>query len=138
VGSTYTIISVATSINDSNFRESDLPQIQQRVQQKRMTVHVVVVNSLNSVVGGSGGIQVDLGQGLAGMTGGRFETIASPNRLLTLLPEIGKQVTATAKPGGKLFRITAQRPANATGKLGPVSLGVTGKVLSSLALESTK
>ena len=127
-GASYTIISVATNSGDSNFRDSDVKTISQRVQQRRTNVQVVLLNWIHS--GAAGGIQTDLGQGLANMTGGHFEAIAVPNRLLTLLPEIGANVAKAMGPGAKQFRLTLQRPSGATGALGSVGLGVSGKILT--------
>jgi hypothetical protein len=135
-GASYTIIALASSSGDLNYRESDVKQVAQRVQQKRINVHVVILSSLNNASGG--GIQVDLGKGLADMSSGRFESIAVANRLVTLLPEIGAQAAKAMAPGAKQFRITLQRPANATGDLGPVRIGVKGKLLSNAGFQATK
>jgi hypothetical protein len=133
-GSSYTIISVASSVGDLNFRESDVKTLSQRVAQKRTSVHVVILSSMNSA--SAGGIQVDLGKGLADMTGGRFETIAVANRLPTLLPEIGAQVAKSMAPGAKQFRITLQRPSNTSQALGRVGLAVKGKLLSNIGFQA--
>ena len=135
-GSTYTIITVASSVGDFNFRENDVKQVSQRVVQKRTNVHVVILNTLNSASGG--GIQIDLGKGLADRTGGRFETIAVANRLITLLPEIGAQVAKSAAPGAKQFRITLQRPSSTSPQLGRIGLAVTGKMLSNVGFQPGK
>jgi hypothetical protein len=132
----YTIISIATSAGDLNYRESDVKQVAQRVSQKRINVNVVVLSSLNNASGG--GIQVELGKGLADMTAGRFEAIAVPNRLISLLPEIGAQVSKSMGPGAKQFRITLERPASATGEVGPVQLGINGKLLSNVGFQAGK
>jgi len=131
-GASYTIISVATSNGDLNFRDSDVKSISQRVAQRRTSIQVVLLNSMNS--GSAGSIQTDLGKGLADMTGGRFETINVPNRLLTLLPEIGPNVAKTMGPGARQFRLTLQRPGTGNGPLGQVGLAVNGKVLSNPAM----
>lgn len=131
-GASYTIISVATTSGDCNFKESDVKTIQQRIQQRRSNVQVVLLNGMNS--GCIGGIQTDLGKALADMTGGRFEVINVPNRLLTLLPEIGTNAGKSMGPGAKQFRLTLQRPNGATGNLGQVALGVNGKVLTNPSL----
>ena len=133
-GSSYTIISVASSVGDLNYRENDVKQVGQRVAQKRTSVHVVIVSSLNNASGG--GIQTDLGKGLADMSGGRFEAIAVPNRLLTLLPEVGAQVAKAVAPGAKQFRITLQRPASSSPALGRVGLAVKGKMLSNIGFQA--
>jgi hypothetical protein len=131
-GASYTIIAVATTSGDLNFRESDVKSIQQRIQQRRSNVQVVLLNGMNS--GSIGGIQTDLGKALADMTGGRFEVINTPNRLITLLPEIGTSVGKAMGPGAKQFRLTLQRPNGASGNLGQVGLGVAGKILTNPTL----
>jgi len=127
-GASYTIISVATTNGDCNFKEADVKSIQQRVQQRRSNAQIVLLNGMNS--GCIGGIQTDLGKNLAEMTGGRFEVINVPNRMVTLLPEIGTSVAKAMGPGAKQFRLTLQRPNGASGNLGQVSLGVSGKILT--------
>ena len=119
-----------------NYRESDIKTVSERVLQKRTNVHVVILSSLGNASGG--GIQVDLGKGLADMMGGRFETIAVANRLITLLPEIGQQAAKAMAPGAKQFRIVLERPANASPALGRVGLAVNGKTLSNIGFEAAK
>lgn len=129
-GASYTFIIVGTTSGDLNFKDSDVKAISQRVQQKRPAFQVVLLNGMNS--GSIGGAQTDLGKGLADMTGGRFEAINAPSRLLTLLPEIGTNAAKGMGPGAKQFRITLQRPGNASGQLGQVQIGVNGKILGDL------
>ena len=131
-GASYTFIVVGTTSGDLNFKDSDVKSISQRVQQKRPAIQVVLLNGMNS--GSIGGAQTDLGKGLADMTGGRFEAINVPSRLLTLLPEIGTNAAKGMGPGAKQFRLTLQRPANASGSLGQVGIGVNGKIIGSLAM----
>jgi len=131
-GASYTFIVVGTTSGDLNFKDSDVKSISQRVQQKRPAIQVVLLNGMNS--GSIGGAQTDLGKGLADMTGGRFEAINVPSRLLTLLPEIGTNAAKGMGPGAKQFRLTLQRPANASGPLGQVGIGVNGKIIGSLAM----
>ena len=131
-GASYTLICVGTTNGDLTFKDSDVKTIQQRVQQKRMGIQVVLLNGMNS--GSIGSIQFDLGKGLADMTGGHFEAINVPNRLITLLPEIGTNVAKGMGPGAKQFKLTLQRPNGATGALGQVGIGINGKILSNLAV----
>jgi hypothetical protein len=131
-GASYTIIVVGTSSGDLNFKDNDVKQIQQRIQQRRSNVQVVLLNGMNS--GSIGGIQTDLGKALADMTGGRFEVINTPNRLLTLLPEIGTTAGKAMGPGAKQFRLTLQRPNGASGNLGQVGIGINGKILTNPTL----
>jgi hypothetical protein len=55
---------------------------------------------------------------VAKVTGGRYEQIASTTRLETLLPELGVQVAESHGRQSRQYRITAQRPAGASGPLG--------------------
>jgi len=131
-GANYTIISVATTSGDLNYRDSDVKSISERVQKTHPNVHVVLLNGMNS--GSIGSIQTGLGKGLADMTGGRFESINLTSRLITLLPEIGKQAAKSMGPGAKMFRLTLQRPGTPSGPLGKIAIGVNGKILSSLTM----
>ena len=64
--------------------------------------------------------------GVAEITGGRFENIAAPNRLATLLPEIGTQVARSHELQRQQYRITVQRPDGATGDVSKVSISAFG------------
>ena len=128
----YTIFSLATNFGDNNVRDNDVKKIMERVQARRTTVHVALLNKMT----GSGQIQLELGQLAAGATGGRFDQFNVPNRILSLLPEIGAQIAKSSGPGAKQFRITFDRPGGATGDLGKVALGVSGKVVSSVTLDA--
>jgi hypothetical protein len=135
-GASYTIISIATTSGDLNYRDSDVKQISERVQKTHPNVQVVLLNGMNS--GSIGSIQTGLGKGLADMTGGRFEPINLTSRLITLMPEIGKEVAKSMKPGAKMFRLTLQRPGNAAAPLGKIGIGINGKILSNLTLAPTQ
>jgi hypothetical protein len=129
-GASYTIVTIGTTSGDLNVRESDMNTTIQRVAKRHTTVDVVLLNGLNT---GSGGVvQTDLGQAVTRASGGRMETIAVANRMLTLLPEIGKQLATSMGPGSKQVKITVERPT--AGALGQVSVGVAGKDLLGVAL----
>jgi hypothetical protein len=128
----YVIVTVATSAGDNNPRERDIQQIQQRILKFRPTVHVVHLVTRGS---GSGGVaQTNVGQAVTQISGGRYEGINSASRVATLLPEIGKEMAALLTGSSTLLRITLERPNGNSGELGRVSLGVTGKVVSAVAL----
>lgn len=132
---TYTIVTVGTSSGDANVRERDVNQTLERLQKFRPVVHVVMLTQVGRSATG-GVIQAELGQAAAQATGGRYENLAVPNRIATLLPEIGAQIGKTLGPGARQFRITVDRPGGASGDLGKVSLGVAGKVVNNVMLES--
>ncbi len=131
----YTIVTVATSSGDSNVRERDITQILERLQKFRPVVHVALLTQIGRSSGG-GVVQGEVGQAVAKQTGGRFENLAVPNRLATLLPEIGAQLAKTLGAGSRQFRFVVDRPAGASGDLGQLAMGVSGKVVASVAIEA--
>jgi len=56
-------------------------------------------------------------------TGGKFENVNSATRIVSLLTEFGKTVATSVERQSHLFRITADRPAGASGDVGQVSMG---------------
>jgi hypothetical protein len=130
----YTIVTVGTTLGDSDARDSDVKKIMTRVGARHTVVYVVLFNKVGAAALG-GAIQGDLGQALGKPSGGRFEQINVPNRLVTLLPEIGQEMAKSLAPGAKQFRIIVDRTAT-----GPPS-GLTfslagGKIASNITVEA--
>jgi hypothetical protein len=131
----YTVLSLATTAGDLNVRDSDVNDILKRVQQRGTTVHVILVNI--GVGRSSGGqIQTDLGSAVTKATGGRFETIATVNRIPTLLSEMGVEIAKTLGGSSRHFRIVVERQSS--GNLGALQMSIGGgKILTKLAMEPT-
>jgi hypothetical protein len=120
------IVTIGSSAGDRNVMERDIERIQKRLQDKPATVHVVIMSApQNSASAGAGAMQGEVGMMAAKMTGGRFESIAAPSRIATLMPEIGVQVAASYKKQSNQFRITAER-ANASAPVTGISAGTRG------------
>ncbi len=115
------IVTVATTIGDRDSRDYDVQRIMKRLEARPTTVHVVVLT--NSASGSGGANQTNVGLTVTKFTGGRFENINSATRIATLLPEIGQQAATTIERQSHLFRVTADRPAGASGDVGRISLG---------------
>ena len=115
------IVTVATTIGDRDSRDYDVQRIMKRLEARPTTVHVVVLT--NSASGSGGANQTNVGLTVTKFTGGRFENINSATRIATLLPEIGQQAATTIERQSHLFRVTADRPAGASGDIGRISLG---------------
>jgi hypothetical protein len=130
----YVFLTVGTTAGDSNVRDRDIQQIQERIIKFRPVVHVVLLNTGVGRTTGGGVIQGELGQAVSKMSGGRYENIAVPNRVATLLPELGTEMGKSLGTGSRQFRITVERPAGASGDLGQVALGVAGKLVSSVSI----
>ena len=130
------IVAFATTAGDVSVMERDGERLSKRIQSRPTTVHVVLLSLLGSRSSLGGANQTEVGVGLTKMTGGRFETIAAPNRIATLLPEIGAQVAKAHERQIRQFRITAERPAGASGELNKVSMGALGGLaVSSVSLD---
>ena len=129
------IISSATSSGDANVLERDVMRIFERIQKRPTTVHVILLNSTTgSATGGAN--QTQVGLSVTQATRGRYESIAVPTRLATLLPEIGKQVAASHEKQSHQFKITVERPAGKSGELGQLSAGArSGLVLQGLSTD---
>jgi len=129
------IISSATSSGDANVLERDVKRIFERIQKRPTTVHVILLNSTTgSATGGTN--QTQVGLSVTQATRGRYESIAVPTRLATLLPEIGKQVAASHEKQSHQFKITVERPAGKSGELGQLSAGArSGLVLQGLSTD---
>ena len=129
------IISSATSSGDANVLDRDVKRIFERIQKRPTTVHVILLNSTTgSATGGAN--QTQVGLSVTQATRGRYESIAVPTRLATLLPEIGKQVAASHEKQSHQFKITVDRPAGKSGELGQLSAGArSGLVLQGLSTD---
>jgi hypothetical protein len=120
------IVAFATTAGDINVMERDGERLSKRIQARPTTVHVVLLSLLGTRSALGGANQTEVGVGLTKMTGGRFESIAAPSRLATLLPEIGTQVAQAHERQSRQFKITAERPAGTSGELKNLSLGARG------------
>ena len=129
------IISSATSSGDANVLERDVKRIFERIQKRPTTVHVVLLNSTTgSATGGAN--QTEVGLSVTQATRGRYESIAVPTRLATLLPELGKQVAVSVEKQTHQFRLTLERPAGKTGEVGQLSAGArSGLSLQGLSMD---
>jgi hypothetical protein len=96
-------------------------------------VHVLMYSGVQSAIGGD--IQIEMGQRVAKMTGGRYEFINSMNRYTTLMPELGAEVAKQATGNTKQFRITAQRPDGKKGDFGKLAMSSGARAVTSVRLE---
>jgi hypothetical protein len=115
------IVTVGTAAGDRNVMDRDVERIQKRILDKPTTVHVAIL-SLTGRSASQGAIQGEIGIWATQTTRGRFETIAAPVRLATLMPEFGAQVAASHQKQATQFRVTVERP-NPAAPVGGVSMG---------------
>jgi hypothetical protein len=129
------IVSVATSAGDRDVKESDVERMMKRLEARPTTVHVILYNS-GTVSAGGGSNQTQIGIAVTKFTGGRFENINSAQRIESLLAQWGKEVATNVERQSHQFRVTADRPAGASGDIGQISMGAKAPlVLSGLSLD---
>jgi hypothetical protein len=129
------INSVGTTSGDVSVRDSDINSMMKRLQARPTTVHVILYNGgTQSASGGSN--QTQVGLNVTQFTGGKFENINSATRIATLLPEFGKSVATNVERQSHQFRVTADRPAGASGDVGKISMGAKSPlVLAGLSFD---
>jgi hypothetical protein len=88
-------------------------------------VHIVMLGTgpqtTNAVTGAR---QVGVGKFVADDTGGQYEAIAAPTRVMTLLPEIGEVVARAHIRQHQQYRVTAARPEGSSGPMGALAMGI--------------
>ena len=128
----HSLIVIGTTVGDANVLESDIRKTLERIQKKEMLVDVVLFQVLDT---NTGGVQLDLGRAAANIAGGRMEVINSATRLFTLLPEIGRSISATTG-SGRWIRVIAERQSSEP--MGGMGMSVKGLEVVDLALDRTR
>jgi von Willebrand factor type A domain len=128
------VILGSTTAEGGSFMERDVQRMLQRFAE-RSTVHVIMYTTgAQSARAVAGANQTAVGDAVAKNTGGRYDNIASANRLATLLPEIGAQIAQSHARQSHQFRLTFQRPNGASGALGQVGAQVRAGLTSSMTI----
>jgi hypothetical protein len=131
---TFTVIICAgTTSGDGQVMASHMQRVVDALRGKPIVVHVLMYAGERSATGGDA--QIDLGQRVTKMTGGRYEFINNMNRYTTLLPEFGAEVAKQATGSTRQFRITAQRPDGKKGDFGKLGLSAGARAVTSVRLE---
>ena len=122
------IVMVASDVGnlDAPF-ERDLTRLNQRTLDNAITVHFVLLAAgmQRTVLGVAGNVQTQVGLGITELSGGRYENINSPSRLVTLLPEIGQQIAKSHFKQSHQYRVTYEPPRNLKNEQAAVSVSVT-------------
>jgi hypothetical protein len=129
------VIVGSTSAEASQVLERDVQRMLQRFAGRAAAVHVIILSTSNPA-GRSANTnnQMIVGEQVAKVTGGRYETIAAATRLATLLPEIGAQIAKSHVRQKSQFRITFQRPTSATGPVGTIEAHTRPSLTLSLSI----
>ena len=127
------IICAATTSGDGGVLESRMKELVDKLRGRPILVHVLMYAGERSATGGDA--QIEMGQRVTKMTGGRYENINSMSRYATLLPELGAEVAKQATGSTKQFRITAQRPDGKKGDFGKLGMSSGSRAVTSVRLE---
>lgn len=131
---TYTvIICAATTSGDGQVMATQMQRVIKALGGRPIIVHVLMYSGERSATGGDA--QIDLGQRVTKMTGGRYENINNMTRYVTLLPELGADVAKQATGNTRQFRITAQRPDGKKGDFGKLAMSSGPRAVTSVRLE---
>ena len=131
---TYTvIICAATTSGDGQVMAAQMQRVIKALGGRPIIVHVLMYSGERSATGGDA--QIDLGQRVTKMTGGRYENINNMTRYVTLLPELGADVAKQATGSTRQFRITAQRPDGKKGEFGKLAMSSGPRAVTSVRLE---
>ena len=125
----YTPIMVimGSTIGEEVVRENWVKEAMARLDKLGgVTIHALMYEAPLTSTGGSGDLQVWLAREVAQRTRGRFEQFSAPQRIATLLPEIGADIAKTQV--ASQYLVTIERPAGATGRLGALSMSPPGGV----------
>jgi hypothetical protein len=119
---------------NSSAMDRDFEKLQKRIVQKGATVHFVILHGggdrVNSV---AGALQTEVGLQVTRLSGGRYENIAAPTRLVTLLPEFARQIAETNLRQTHEYRITYERssskaPQRVSAALSRLRIGMQAKL----------
>lgn len=115
--------------------DRNVQEMLMRFGEHAATVHVIMLNSATGASANTGANQAQIGRAVAELTGGRYEEIAVPGRIASLLPELGARVAASDARQRRQYRITVQRPAGASGPLGQVTVRTRNGTSAQLSLD---
>jgi len=131
---TFTVIICAgTTSGDSSVLPAEMKRVVEPLRGRPILVHVLLYSGVQSALGGD--IQIELGQQVTKMTGGRYEYINNMNRYITLMPELGAEVAKQVVGNAKQFRITAQRPDGKKGNFGSLTINSGARVITNVRIE---
>jgi hypothetical protein len=106
--------------------ERDVERMATRLTTYPARVHVIMLSTgATSQTHLVGARQVHIGKSIADLTGGRYEAIAAPTAVSSLLADFGETIGEAHNYQSQQYRITVQRPAGADGPFGQLLVGAT-------------
>ena len=106
--------------------DRDVQRMATRLTTYPARVHVIMLSTgATSPTHLVGARQVHIGKSIADMTGGRYEAIAAPTAVSSLLTAYGETIGEAHNYQSQQYKITIQRPAGAQGDGGQFLVGAT-------------
>ena len=127
------IIMAGTMSGDAGLPEGAIKRLVSNVANRPLIVHVLLYAGERAAYGGDAQIQV--GESVTKMTGGRYEFINNMNRYVTMLPEFGDGIAKQMIGSKRQFRITAQRADGKTGPMGKFTIAAGARIISNVRIE---
>jgi hypothetical protein len=107
-------------------RDRDINRMVDQFGKHPARVHIIMLStggtSPNQILGAR---QVQVGKYVADQTGGRYEAIAAPTRITSLLGEYGAMIAAAHEFQSQQYMVVAERPSGSTGPIGALTMGLT-------------
>ena len=130
----FTVIVMAgTTSGDAGLPEGALKRLMSAIANRPLVVHVLLYAGERAAYGGDAQIQV--GETVTKMTGGRYEHINNMNRYVTMLPEFSDAIVKQMTGGKRQFRITALRAEGKTGPMGKFTIAAGARSISNVRIE---
>jgi hypothetical protein len=106
--------------------DRDVQRMATRLTTYPARVHVIMLSTgATSPTQLVGARQVHIGKSIADMTGGRYEAIAAPTAVSSLLADFGETIGEAHAYQSQQYKVTVQRPAGSQGPNGQLLVGST-------------
>lgn len=120
------VVVCTTGPEGSTAVDRDVQRMATRLTTYPARVHVIMLSTgATSPTHLVGARQVHVGKSIADLTGGRYEAIAAPTAVSSLLAELAETIGEAHNYQSRQFRVTVQRPSGAPNELGQVLVGAT-------------
>lgn len=120
------VVVSTTGPEGSTALDRDVQRMATRLTTYPARVHVIMLSTgATSPTHLVGARQVHVGKSIADLTGGRYEAIAAPTAVASLLSAFAETIGEAHNYQSRQFRVTVQRPAGAPNELGQILVGAT-------------
>lgn len=120
------VVLSTTGPEGSTALDRDVQRMATRLTTYPARVHVIMLSTgATSPTHLVGARQVHVGKSIADLTGGRYEAIAAPTAVSSLLSAFAETIGEAHNYQSRQFRVTVQRPSGVPNELGQILVGAT-------------